>query len=309
MKIRDSVFDSESEKELYSSIKGKWSKKVSIIPQVPLCKIIALTSNEIDGFRKECFPSIPGSYFFQAHTDYTVCDLKGRPLLSIEFDGMYGGYSSGTTYNCDYQWNPERELKLNYKLKLTALVGYPLLVISYQENEPISPGETLTILDGIIGSCIASLQLRSQVDKNFNEMLINSSGAYTDEDCQNLLWDTEIILELEWDPLAKLAAEYCQKCFEKGVHGYGFEWTGEPELPDINDLAQPGGAQRRIDALKNQTGIGCKVRVKLFQGEVVEKVLLRNFDAAHIEPLGIAENIAKYKAFKKAFQILNNEVS
>lgn len=129
MKIRDTIFDSESELELYTSLKSKWSSKVSIIPQVPLSKILELGSDEIDTFRKQYFPSIPHQYFFQAHTDYTVCELNGRPLLSIEFDGMYGGFSSKSSYNTDYQWDPKRELRLNYKLKLATLSGYPLLII------------------------------------------------------------------------------------------------------------------------------------------------------------------------------------
>lgn len=301
-----------------------------VLAQVPLCKIISMNYDEIDDIRRQFFPTIPSSYFYQAHTDYTVCDLNGQPLLTIEFDGMYGGISFDSKYTSDYHWDLERELKFNYKLKLANLNNYPLIVISYQEKAPIAAGETISIVDSIIGSCIASLQLRSQVEQNFREMVVSTNGVYTDEDCQNLLWETETMLELEWDPMARLAAEYSLKCFEKGIHNFGFQWITLPQhtkhlenvlevLPSLPSdeqktllgyYKQPtvDALKNEFDALKNKTGIGCKAWVTLANNKlVVETILLRNFNAVHIEPLGIAENIAKYLVFKKALQLNDTE--
>jgi hypothetical protein len=81
MAIRKNVFGSESERKNFKSLVSKWSEHVRIYPNLPFSMIIdasdALSPNE-------------ERQLFKASVDYTLCDEKDRPILSIEW-GFWEG--------------------------------------------------------------------------------------------------------------------------------------------------------------------------------------------------------------------------
>jgi hypothetical protein len=90
VKLRSTVFDSESEKGLFKSLESRWSSKLRLYPQLPLSRIIELNPQELSPAEK--------SYFYKTNVDYTLCDQRGCPILSIEFDGIGGGFSKDGVY-------------------------------------------------------------------------------------------------------------------------------------------------------------------------------------------------------------------
>src|SRR4249920_612803 len=64
-------------------------------------------------------------YFRSASVDFTFTDADGKPLLSIEFDGIGGGFGHGRRYvPARPTPDPNREWKMNFKLRATARAGF-----------------------------------------------------------------------------------------------------------------------------------------------------------------------------------------
>src|SRR5439155_11051617 len=139
MKLRDSIFDSAAEASAFRSLRTRWSSKLALYPQLPLAKIIEVEEQEV---------THPELYFYRTTSvDYTFCLSSGRPLLSIDFDGIGGGYSrEGVYYPKRETPDPNRELKMLSKLEWTRAVGYPLVVVSCEEMEPLEPDDSYMIV-------------------------------------------------------------------------------------------------------------------------------------------------------------------
>lgn len=73
-------------------------------------------------------------FFYATNVDYTFCADDGRPLFSVEFDGIGGGYSSSGKYRqARATADPHRQLKMDFKLRVSNQVAYPLVVVSFDE--------------------------------------------------------------------------------------------------------------------------------------------------------------------------------
>jgi hypothetical protein len=80
---RGSIFDSYAESDLFSELDSRWSPKLRLLAQTPLRSLIKIPKAEV-GFMQERHLR----YFRQATVDFTFLDPAGKPLLSIEFDGI-----------------------------------------------------------------------------------------------------------------------------------------------------------------------------------------------------------------------------
>ena len=91
MKLSRSIFDSDPEREVFRALEQRWSAKLRLYPQLPLSKIVVLepTDRLTDGQRRT---------FYGTNIDYTFCDRDDRPLFSIEFDGIGGGFDRNGEY-------------------------------------------------------------------------------------------------------------------------------------------------------------------------------------------------------------------
>lgn len=151
MKLKNTIFDSKSEKGVFKSLQSRWSSKLVLYPQLPLSKIIELHPEELAPAEK--------NFFYKTNVDYTFCEKSGRPILSIEFDGIGGGFSKDGVY-LQVREAPDarRKKKMDFKLRLANAVSYPLVIVSYEEIESIDQQDSFTILDGIIGQYLAKIE-------------------------------------------------------------------------------------------------------------------------------------------------------
>ena len=152
MITRRTIFDSYNERELFSSIESQWSERGFVLyPSLPFANIFDMTKLDVTAEQR--------TFLFKTSVDYTLCTKDGQPIVSIEFDGISHGFSRRGEYVAvrDAPRNdPRRHWKLDLKVRLATDAGYPLLVVSYHEKNPISKDTHLTIVDGAIGQVLAA---------------------------------------------------------------------------------------------------------------------------------------------------------
>jgi hypothetical protein len=152
-------------------------------------------------------------FFYHANVDYTFCSPGGRPLFSVEFDGLGGGFSKVGVYIPHRPTRDRnRKWKLDTKLRFTAAVGYPLMIVSFEEVRSFDD-ESITILDGIIGQFLAKHKLHAYLSclqiPELEEYA--GPGEYDEwargELIQDAVMGAEVVSTLENDPLARRAAQ------------------------------------------------------------------------------------------------------
>ena len=186
-------------------MESTWKSKLKIYPGLALSKIIEIDGNELSEKERH--------FFYKTNVDYTFCNLDGRPFLSVEFDGMGKGISRHGFYIPSQETSDKyRKLKLDFKLKLSKILKYPLLIISYDEIEELEEGDSLTILDGIIGQILAKKKFRTNLrrvseiieESNIERMMPDDRYDYV----QDLVISAEVEAELSMDLIAQKASEY-----------------------------------------------------------------------------------------------------
>jgi hypothetical protein len=251
MKIRDTIFDSLSESQAFQALESAWKSKLKIYPSLPLSKIIEIKINELSEKERD--------FFYKTNVDYTFCNLSGRPLFSVEFDGMGKGISRHGFYIPSQETSDKyRKLKLDFKLKLAKSLKYPLMIISYDEIEPLEEGDSLTILDGIIGQLLAKKRFSANLrrvseiieDSNIEQMMPDESYDFI----QDLVTSSEVEAELSTDIIAKKAVEY-EKAFSNKIKNYNQNagYLTDTVLPDIGVFPDIdiNAFEARIQAMKN----------------------------------------------------------
>jgi hypothetical protein len=324
--IRPSVFGSKSEERLYSKLASRWSNVFNIYPNLPLTLILH-QDKELDREDWE--------YFKKASVDFTLCALEdNRPILSIEFDGLTKGFSREDEHVLDLSLNEkpksgkeiersiERSFKIEKKLRWAGQVGYPLIVVSFEEAEEVCQGESLTILDGIIGHYLARKDHDKMLDEYLEE-LRNRDFANEDEFVDafdNVDFWAWLDAERAWDPFTQEIRRMNAILEAKGtrVSPTG-EWQGMadppiPPIPTIKDLMHdPSLSQRwESDFKKWESSEGGFLRLGTRRTFVVstndsgtfkieKTVWLRNFGG----PWGaatITSIISEYLAYKEIFE-------
>jgi hypothetical protein len=299
MEIRKSVFGSLSEKNLFQSLQGRWSKEFDLYPSLPLSNIFKdsqgyLTAAEL-------------SFFYKTSVDYTLCKKDGTPILSIEFDGMGKGFSKDGKYvPVEITSDSNRIRKLGLKLRMAGLVKYPFFVISFDETRVIDPDLNLTIVDGIIGQVLAKNEMQVLIKRHmeeYKEQIESLTQASRHDYIQDLVSDAETLAELKYDPIANLASKMEFQAFERGIaKSYKVHYLSDPELPE-GDPFDIKVLEARVKASENSTRVGCRVIIDTPKIAIMETVWLRNFEGI-VSPLSIASNIAHLLAFKQANELL-----
>ena len=205
VKVRGSIFGSKSEARAFKTLLSRWSPNLSLYPSLPLANLLEVEAGELNPKERD--------FYLKTSVDYTFCELDGRPILSMEFDGLGGGFSRGTEYLQERETpDPYRKLKLDCKLRMANQVGYPLIVISSDEMEPVDNDERLTILDGIVGAFLSSQDTPRRLDEMLREKRSELEGLHP-EVAHSLLQD--LVLHAETD------AEFANDLFVKrgALHG------------------------------------------------------------------------------------------
>jgi len=300
MKLRSTVFGSKVEAKLFHSLQSRWSPKFTLYPSLPLASIIQLEPKELSSKERE--------YFYETSLDYTFCQANALPILSIEFDGVGGGFSRDGIYIQGRQApDPYRKLKMDFKLKVAKAVNYPLIVVSYEETQLLDKGDSITILDGIVGQLMAQKAFMRHVTEmaEVSRTEIESlQGTQKSNYIESLITAAEVKADSEMNPIARKADEYEIACISHGVKSYSVEYLYDPPLPPVKDAFDLEGLQARTDAINHTEKIGCRIVVRIQKNEIVKVVWVRNFEGYGIFPGSIAHNIARYLVFKKVYSFL-----
>jgi hypothetical protein len=311
VKLSPSIFDSNSEREVFKALEQRWSERLRLYPQLPLSKIVVIEPSDhlSSGERRT---------FYGTNVDYTFCDLTDRPRFSIEFDGIGHGFDHAGEYRqVRPTKDPHRKLKLDFKLRVTRGLGYPLVIVSFEELEALDASESLTILDGIVARLVVMQEYPRLVeelveDEAENLAALDREAAH--ELAQDLVLQAEVQTEIENDPLerARWEAEMEASRYGAGTP-YGATWLYDPPLPD-SDGAGPFGIspevlRQRIEGFNRAERVGCRATVGTPMGDVTRVVWMRNVGRdIGLMMEQVAENAALMLAFRQAAAMMSEHV-
>ncbi len=300
MELRNTVLENVLEANTFQTLALRWSPKFKIFPSLPLLKIFQVDSDELDA--KELW------YFQKSSVDYTICLANNQPILSIEFEGVNGGFSRDGIYSPEHKIiDPMGNHRTDLLLKLAKRVNYPLILISYEEIKNFDEEDTMTILFGVIKQLFAQEEFQQcfketvgEPDEETEE--IHSYGNY--EDIQD--WSESAGNETgsTRDPITNKAVEYEQRCAEFGLSKNRFNYLVDPPLFGIKNIFDEEIIQSRIRAMKRIVRIGCRVAVENSQIAIAQSVWIHNSEFFEVNPLSMAKTIAQYLAFKRIYSLL-----
>ena len=304
MKLNRTIFASRSEEKVFKSLESKWSPQFKLLPSLPLSVLFRLEANDVTKGEEQ--------YFYSTSVDYTLCDSANRPLLSIEFDGIGGGFSRNGVYIPGrVSVDPMRKVKLDFKLSCAAKIDYPFFVVSYDEAESLDQDDTLMILDAVIGQVLARKEFLRKIKELADEYHIELVEATSLENhelkqevTEDMLTSCEVESELKMDPVARKGAEYSGLCLGLGVGSYSLSYLSDPALPDFNGIEDIEGLKARIEAMKLTVREGCQIIIEMPNKKIEKTVWVRNLESYGVSSYSIARNIAEYLGFKKAYSLL-----
>lgn len=302
--LRPTVFHSKAERELFRALKSRWSPSYGVYPQLPLSNLFGDPPTDAS--------EVEQRFFRASSVDYTLCDLHDAPILSVEFDGVGGGYSLGGKYlqSRDVANDSYRKTKLEYKLGLAARLEFPFFVVSDEEARPIEAGETLTIVDGIIGSALTRRRERELIA----EMVADKEarqGYIDDIDAETIAVDAGTLAELEVDPFEPWVSKIE---FDLQQHHHVLDMLRVEEYEKPPAPAPQGewmsseylnSVLRRHAALEAARAHGARVVLKL-KGDY--PVITRNICLRAVgdwfTASSLSTRIAKYLALKHAHRLV-----
>jgi hypothetical protein len=306
MAVRDSIFGSGPENQLFNRLKTTWSKKgLELYPSLPFQTII--------NFKELGIPSAQRDYLYKTNIDYTICE-QGRPLISVDFDGMGYGFSRlGEYVELKSQTDPNRKLKFDTKIAVCKEAKYPYFIVSFPEKQDLAPDLAITIVDGIVGQVLANRQVRATLQERVDEQMKgfeNIPEGDRREMIQDIITDLEVEAEFEWDPTVLKAANYEEEAWKRGLtKGYSFSHIDDPPRQSDTEISWTldpetlaANMKRYLEHQKHVIRIGCKVEVKTKHGTISQTCWVRNIEGYGASPLVISENIAKLIAFKKVLK-------
>ena len=302
MSIKGNIFDGFHERELFKHLNSRWNKYFNIYPQLPFTKIFDIKGLNISEKEKD--------FLLKTNIDYTICEKEDKPIMCIEFDGMSHGYSKENKY---IQIRPDsmRKKKLELKIKIASEHYFPFYIVSYEEKRYVSEKIYLSVVDGIIGQTIAKLDFKDLMEKYISEErdALEAMNEYErHEKIQDMVTYAEVDLELNWDPIAKMASEIESILFQRNIAcSTTYRPLSRPELPNFKGIEDIEGFKKRIEAFKNIEWHGYEVICETHKGKVRETAWVRNVESNWASPMIIAKNIAELLALYSA-AILNGIV-
>lgn len=307
MKVRSSVFGSASERLLYKALQTRWSEQLNLYPCLPLMNIIEVEQTK--------FAPNETRYLRMTSVDYTLCDKSDRPMLSIEFDGLGEGFSRDGIYIPRYRLSkdPNREWKLNFKLKVCENVWYPLFIVAFEESRQLGPDLSLSVLDGIIGQFLARLNTQQRIDELADERrevieTASREGDPLDEFLSDLVIEAEVEMQMTWNPIRRKIHD-----FQDSLMQFDGRLSWSPKVLAVPEHIRtqnghPHLSQVRLDAFATADKVGSEVTVHTSRGDVTEAVWIRNVPDWLTASI-VGDEIAQLLAFKKAVDLFDQPSS
>lgn len=317
MKIRDSVFGSPPERDLYGTLKSRWADKFNLYPSLPFTNIIDIQGADIKEGEKQ--------YLFKTSVDFTLCGKEAdKPIMCIEFDGLGHGFShEGKYIRVRQTKDPFREMKFDLKLRLTRKVSYPYIIVSIEEAQPFSEDLELTMVDGLIGRILAKKRFEELLNERKKELarvdldsfidFVETKGMYeahgqqytSNDYIQDRIRYLEVMADSEYNPVSRQAWLLRNQLTKLGIcEGEAGKYVEEPPAPVLRDISDVETLEKRLRVLNDPlTKVGCEVsfKVKGLQKEVSSKVFIRNFGS---DSVSLAKEIATLLAAKKGSRVM-----
>jgi hypothetical protein len=259
--------------------------------QQPLSKLVKLEPSDQ-------LTQAERGYFYKANVDYTFCDRAGQPLLSVEFDGIGGGYSRNGIYVPERVTSDrQRPWKLNFKLRVTREAGYPLIVVSFDETEALTEDDSLTALDAIVGRFLADHFYEQRMVRLVRDLGWPSEQAMWDDEYafQDLAW-AMVDADREYDPVSRAGDLLELELNERGIY-WGHLSTAQ--------LYKADGSEEPIETtdrevLARAALVGARATLLYEDGVITETVWLRNVGSefGSLVPIA-ATRIASYLALRR----------
>ncbi len=322
MKVRESVFGSRTEKAVYASLLGFWEPEYHIYHNLPFPLIVDFNANEL--------PYNETSFLLKTSVDFTVCENDGKPIFSIEFDGIGGGTSKEGVYQPARQTiDPKRKWKLDLKLRIASEVSYPLVVISFPETQHLDTDDPYMILHSVIGQFLAGRSFGQFAQEAFERDVVEAGidlDALDPDERQFVIDDigitAEVLSQMKYDPIYAKSAEYDNRCIsEFGVKSFGQiplaqkddlisvrAWVQLPAPPPNLTHAKIAEMKRDFEALRECLPyFEHTFEEKNFLKIVTKAATLRNIETIGVSPDSLAWNIAEYLTWKRAYKLLTGE--
>lgn len=274
MRVCESIFGSRSEQTAFSRIREAWSGKIDVYPSLPLANIIEASDDELS--------VADHRRLLRLSVDYCICEPTGRPIFGVEFDGIGDGItgSDGRYRQRRNRWRySRREADMNFKLDLARRAGYPLIVVGEREVDPLGEGEAVTVLDGIIGSVLASRAFNAGYDDAVARVTQDIESP-SSEDYVDALDDLTLEANADYNPL-------------------GLAWLNLP----VGCMLTPWDEKRSGDR------VGCTARIEVPMargGEISRTVWVRDFfsEGLPVCAQSLATDLALHLATKEAHRVL-----
>lgn len=279
------IFDSRAEQAIYRRLASIWSRYVDIYPQIPVRKVLGYKN-----LRELPLQPRTVDYLLKTEFDFVVSE-KGtsNALLAIEFDGIGHGFSRNGEYISRVVPlnDPYRKLKLDSKLRACTLLGFPLVIVSFPETEPLEEsGSAITVLDAIIGEVQATIGLQHLISSHTDAFADAFTEDPSGETADWVMSALEVHNDRKNHPIRRKTQEIAQKL---PLWGYFIEF--------LHNREGYAGVRRAIIGGIEVTQNGSKQQVLLSAS-----VYVRDLNCTHCNAVNLADCIAEYCLAKKALR-------
>ena len=279
------IFDSESERRAYSTIRTRWSRFIDVYPHIPVRKALGY-----DRLRTLSISDRAKEYLLKTEFDFVVCDRGGSPILVVEFDGLGHGFSRDGEYCQVLQTGDQhRKLKLDAKIGACESSDLPIVVVSYPETEPFAdPDCPVTVLDAVIGEVITERKRQQLVASRSDHLGAALEDDPSGETTDSLLLEIEVIAEQE-NPI---------RCRIREMQN-GLPVSFGEQFHPLKDRPGYVGARRSIIG-------GIEVREQKLRQQILLNydVYVRPVNCSGCDPFHLANLLAEYGLTRKAIRMV-----
>jgi hypothetical protein len=270
MGVRKYVFASRAERNSYEKLARTWGKSHEIQSNLPFLNVFCLDDLNLNSDDAERLK--------KTSIDFTLCDKEYRPIMCVEFDGLYDGVNIG------HQYFPSRETRgrwrdkiMNLKLLVARESGLPFFVVGAPQFQDLLPELKYTIVDGIVGDVLAHRAMQETFQSGFDP----EEHGYSKDEFEELPetekgeliqdWATsvEVVSELSKNPVRRAAADLSYKL---AITRWGVDWKYFPEVH------AEAATLERAKEMEAALWVGCEVTLHTEDfGALSETIMLPNF--------------------------------
>lgn len=303
MRVRSSILDSESERQLFAAISGSWEPKYRLYPQVPFTNLVELDDRALSAAEL--------SFLHKSSVDFALAQQDGTPLLGIEFDGIAHGISTRGQYRPGVPLPSDRgrAWKLGLKLKVAEAAGFPFVVMSYDEKAILEEATHLTITHGIVGSFLARVASQKRIAELVEEeadTLAHLSPDERHEHIQDMVIAAELDSDYDWNPVFRRSIELSEALREASpMATIGHSYDQDPPRPEhcdpMEDDCDVDTFERWWTSVRRH-GVTCTITTP--DWALSRTVWVRNFEGTGVTPFGWMDELSELVTIPEALRHL-----